>query len=1097
MLRGAVAILLVVGAFTPIGYFLIANDRAAGAVGPEQAQLIEPSTARPEPAERLTYLLAVAILPAGLFGLAWFTRRWDGGGSRWAVAGRLAAEGVLAVGLVAGCWAALAGDKWYHVSHHFGHQHPVIAVPLFLLAIAGCFWPHRLARWVRWTGWAVMLVTAVWVVRVSLFDERHPTASSYHFNAFFSAMVGVHQGRPLLVDSANQYGCYPQLLGPFFRLAGLDVGAVSLVFAALTAASYLAVWAGLVRVCRNPWIALLGCLAVVFFNWLMPMYLLGLDVYFQYRPLRILFPMLAFASAVHTYHHTSRRWYWLTLLGLAVGLLWNLDAGVPAVVAWLGGRALHAIARRPGWNAVRVIGTDVLAAAAAVLAVVTAYVGAVFLAYGAVPDLGRLLVFQRVFYLTGFFMLPMPFPGTWVPVAVVYLSGFYFAVRSALAGDVSPRAQAAFVLSVLGIAGFAYYQGRSHPFVLFLAAWPALPLAAVLLDELVSRPRRLLRPLHLTAAGMILWTLLGAAVGIPVRLPDIDRLSADKSHQGEDDSTGRFAEFIRRHAEPGEEVFIFSIRDGVLHHRTGTSSIAPCSFNELLRTADVAEVNRRFAAGRGTKLFVDRGCTVDDELLVRLHRSTLRQLELHRFEFVARCDQGEVWEYRPVSPVHGLAVGEVGQSLAHFRDVPLSDGPRLLPVGLVLPITLEVVVRPSADQQPYAVVLSNQALDGASGFSLVQLQPGTLTLVTADGERWWPSLTMPVLSGRWNHVSVVIDAHRARAFVNGRGVADCPTAGLPIRQSDEMIRVGDLPAGGREFRGQIRRWRVLSRCLSAEEISAEAALVDPGEADGTPVPTPEEWERRKQDPRLAPAVRWGDGFSFEEPSSLPGCRTFRWSQAEGHLRLVNTAFEPRRVRVRFTTVAATGPGALRVTGPGFDDTIPVSLVPGVFEQEFDLLPGPNLLRFRCDAPPHVHPVRTVVFAVHGLSVSPATGEPILRWEGGFSFEETSPTDPTHRFRWSNAESTLTVLNPTPDARRLKMTFVAAPFAPAPCSLQVAWSGGDEVLRLPAGANFGRTFEFPPGASVIRFRCDGEKSVSPARTVVFCLHRFSLAPNPDQ
>lgn len=1092
MLRGAGLIILAVGLFAPVGYWLITHDDKAGVIGPEQEQLVAPSACRPEPAERTTYLIAAVCLPTALFGMTWLTRRWDEGAARWRVP-RLLAEGVLAVGLVAVAWWAAAGDEFYHLRHHLFATYPLLGVCLSLLAFLSLFWPKRAAIWVRGFGWLTAAAVVALVVYGSVIDDRHPYAAAYHFNAFYAAVVSAHQGRVLTVDTLNQYGLYAQLLQPLFSLIGLNVTTFTAVLGVLSGVSYLAVWYGLVRVVRNPWVAVFGLLALVFFSWLLPLDHSAMDRYYQYRPLRILFPMLAFAGAVWYFRRPSRWLYLVSLSGLAVGVLWNVDAGLPAMVAWLGGRALTAVARSGRWAAVRAIAADGLVAAGVLVAAFAVYSGVVYSASGVAPDFGQMLLFQKVFYGTGFAMLPMPFPGAWVLVGLVYLSGLVFGLRSALAGNATPQAHAAFVLSLLGIALFTYYQGRSHPVVLLAAAWPAVPLSAVLLDQIASS-RRLVRPLHLTAAALLVWVLGGAAAGV---VPCAAECRAINRYQREemrkDFPAGRAAEFISRYAGPGEEVLILSMRDALLHQLTGTRSLSAVSYNELLRKADLAEILRRFEQGRGPLVFRDRRSPEVDH--------TLLMLGQERFAFVAGCEEGELWEYRPGSPTRGLAVGEPGTTFVRFRDAEVASGlRRLIPPPSTPWVTLELVVRPHPDQQPYSVLVSNlTAMDAdLRGFALVQATPGTLTLVTADGGSPRAALTFPIDAGRWNHLVVTLDPSQVRAYVNGRQAAAGPPVTLPAPPPDAKVVIGDAPTGGRAFRGQIRRWRVLPRAFSPEEVAAEARLVEPGEQDPTPPPTAEEWERRTADPRYSPTILWGPGFPFDEPSHVPGCASFRWTDSAGELRLLSESPVPRKVRLRFVTHTASGPGKLQVSGPGFYETVPVTVSPGQFEQEFELSPGQNLLRFRCDAPPLVHPTRTVVFAVHGLTVLPATGEPMLRWASGFSVEETTPGDAPSRFRWSDAEGTLSVLNPTPNPRRVKMTFTAAPFAPAPCTLWVDGPGVNDTVKLtPSGVGYDRVFDLPPGVSDIRFKCDGEKLVHPARTIAFRLERFALELEPKK
>jgi hypothetical protein len=598
------------------------------------------------------------------------------------------------------------------------------------------------------------------------------------------------------------------------------------------------------------------------------------------------------------------------------------------------------------------------------------YAAGIHLAYGVWPDFRQLLVFQQVFYLTGYYMLPMPVPNTWVLVAVVYLAGFCFAVRSAAGGVSSPRSHAAFVLSVLGMALFSYYQGRSTETALCNVGWPAAALAAVLLDELTSGPlRRLLRPLHLAAGGLLLWALSGAAAGVVVHLPVTARTAQANRHAA-DPHIGPAVELIRAHVAPGEDLLALSFRDGVLHHLTDTRPLSPCPYSQLARTEEIDTIRQRLDAHPGVKVFCDRRSSywmpTPDERLWRLG--------LDRFVLLAHGDEGDIWQQTPpLAEDPTLATREAGRLLVRFRDLSLDAGLTLPPVALSTDCTLEVVVRPATEQDPEGWVAGNYDHERpGGGFALVQLTPGSLTLMVGGGNSPQPVLTFPLPAGRWAHVAVTIGPDETTVYVNGRAVASGPTPTAVTGSASGRLTVGNAPTGRRAFRGEFRRLRLLSRRLTPREVEAEARLVEPGPpSPATGVPTAEEWERQRQRSTYAPTLWWGTGFLSEEESSDP---PYRWASATGELGVVNESFRPRRVRLRFTTRSAGGPGELRLTGPGFDEPVRVSLTPTEYEREFELPPGPSAIRFRCDAPPRADPARTAVFAVRGLTLLPSKKE---------------------------------------------------------------------------------------------------------------------------
>jgi len=177
------------------------------------------------------------------------------------------------------------------------------------------------------------------------------------------------------------------------------------------------------------------------------------------------------------------------MLLLGAGVLWNVDSGAAALLAWLAALGYRALFR-PTWRARLAAVAGHLAAAAAGLSAASAgYVGLVFLGHGELPDFRGCLHSQRLFYVHGYYMLPMTFPGPWLPVVLVYLAAYARAAAALVARADSPRSALLVLLAVLGSLLFAYYQGRSHTQCLRLAAWPAVFLLTLFLDDLLARLR--------------------------------------------------------------------------------------------------------------------------------------------------------------------------------------------------------------------------------------------------------------------------------------------------------------------------------------------------------------------------------------------------------------------------------------------------------------------------------------------------------------------------------------------------------------------------------------------------------------------------------
>src|SRR5262249_9594987 len=283
------------------------------------------------PGERLVFLTGLVFLPAVILCLS-FALRW------WTRPGRFLAplENCWIVDLACAslffvfCVFCLVEHQFFHIRHTLFFRHPLAALPLFLGALAAFRFAWN-GRWSRWTAHALALALIMVVGLACVFDEGGTYSQNWHFAAAFNSVVQVHFGKALLIDGRGQYGLYAHFLQPLFALGGLSVLKFTLVMALLLAASYVALWVVLRQAVRNQLVALCGFFALVFTGWLSLRFpkdgrFQWVDPYFQYHPIRFLFPTLLVLLGWKYFRQPSRRLYGGTTVLLSVGVLWNFDS---------------------------------------------------------------------------------------------------------------------------------------------------------------------------------------------------------------------------------------------------------------------------------------------------------------------------------------------------------------------------------------------------------------------------------------------------------------------------------------------------------------------------------------------------------------------------------------------------------------------------------------------------------------------------------------------------------------------------------------------------------------------------------------------------
>jgi hypothetical protein len=616
MLRGAWYILFAACAFWPLASGILAHMT----VSPdEQARLasrfIFPTECRPEPGERTAYLAGLVVLPLLLFGLALAGRRLQTDG--WLrVPAAVSWTVELAVGtlLLVLAWRCLRAESYFPLMRNQFFLHPRISLALSAvgLILLGCLrfdsgWPARMAAVL-----AAGLVGLVFLAHV--FDEHAVYASHVHFIPVYNAMVQVQQGKAILIDMVSQYGLYPHFLTPIFALVGLSVLKFTVVLGLLTALSFGALWVVLREAIPRQSVACLGFLSLIFNCWLFFLFISTtdtrtyLELYFQYFPIRLLFPALAVLLTWRYGHRPSRRLYGGAMILLAAGILWNLDAGVPAFGAWLGALCYTELFAE-GWRD-RAVGVvrHLAAGGLALLGVLAAHSAFTVVRHGSLPHYGEFLAYQKLFYFSGFFMLPMPFPGTWLLVVLVYLAGLTYAAVALAERRNTARAKLVLALSILGAGLFAYYQGRSHPIVLTVACWPCFPLLVIFLDEVLDYwPGWGLRPLPLVTAALLVWVLLGSSISVFSHVDFVGRAIQTQLRLAFGKTPSVVAEeaaLLKKEIPRGEAVLVWSKWEPILHRSARRPTVARCSLVEMVVLEEYQRLRRTLEARPAVRVYV-------------------------------------------------------------------------------------------------------------------------------------------------------------------------------------------------------------------------------------------------------------------------------------------------------------------------------------------------------------------------------------------------------------------------------------------------------------------------------------------------------------
>ena len=314
-----------------------------------------------------------------------------------------------------------------------------------------------------------------------------------HFEATFYSISQVLGGKTILADLPAQYGLYAELLGPFIKLTGVTVLGFTVFLSLLFIVSIIALCifcSFALRLIPLRITAVLTTFLFVGSTWrVLGASIAGIEEYYQLWPLRILFPalMLAIFAVIHRRGLGLAHVTCLAVV-LGIGMIWNLDWGVPsfgAVVAFFLVRLIC------GTTQARMADFLRLALTATIPVVVVAlFAGYLMLKSGGQIHWGDWLKYQAIFYSSGFGMLPLPLvPHAWMVVVATYVYALVHGIATQIRGRADFQSDAMLVLSVLGIGIFTYYQGRSHDTVLTMVMWPAILIAFMAADQTLRAAR--------------------------------------------------------------------------------------------------------------------------------------------------------------------------------------------------------------------------------------------------------------------------------------------------------------------------------------------------------------------------------------------------------------------------------------------------------------------------------------------------------------------------------------------------------------------------------------------------------------------------------
>ncbi|MDO8370157.1 MAG: discoidin domain-containing protein [Candidatus Nitrotoga sp.] len=346
-------------------------------------------------------------------------------------------------------------------------------------------------RWSQLLKWRYLALIAAVVplallsrqVISSTYDE---TTAFWHYQLIVHPIVQAWLGSGIYLNQESLYGFYPVFLLPLWHLLGPpNTTLITVVMASLLFFANASFVAFMFRFNRYKGLAVAFALLAIIFTLQFYPFWPG-DSYFQFFPLRLVFP--AIALVLMCFRVTSVRFPIISYLLLSFGVFWNFETGTIALVSF--GVFAVFVGHSPQWRILsRLVLRHAAMAACGLIISFLVISGYYQLQFGALPDWSALTKYIQI-YASGVHALPMPMWGAWIIPVVIFLGALFVGLRSLFtphAEGERERYAALLAIAVMGILFSKYYQNRSVPLQLIFASWPTFLCLGFLVDIGLSR----------------------------------------------------------------------------------------------------------------------------------------------------------------------------------------------------------------------------------------------------------------------------------------------------------------------------------------------------------------------------------------------------------------------------------------------------------------------------------------------------------------------------------------------------------------------------------------------------------------------------------
>ena len=404
---------------------------------------------------------------------------------------------ILTLLLIYGCWYYSS-----YTSVGLVIKCHLIMYILFVIFVIFFLFKYEEYKKIRYFLIFIVFVFIIWIS--SLFITHDFSQNGYvlhHFDAYYYPIVKIQNGLTPLVDFNSLYGNYSYVFAfilSFFSTDKMYIFSILcslLIFISFGLFSFFSY-----KSINNKiiWFLIVGfylfeCNTIILYNY-------GFQ-YLQYIPHRIIFPMILLCYIWYYLDKKSEKIIYKVIgfIISSLALFWNFETGIFVLATWFL-FLLYEILYYYKLSEFKLYKKDLKKIGLLLLFSIVFYCSLIiiitFIRTGKLLSLVDLIYGISIFSGNGFFMERMNLLHPWIVVVILYSVGITIAIshlRMFKKDNNNFRIDALyFVLSILGIGIFSYYQGRSVIMYFLFVIYPVIILLGMFLDNIAIKYKKVI-----------------------------------------------------------------------------------------------------------------------------------------------------------------------------------------------------------------------------------------------------------------------------------------------------------------------------------------------------------------------------------------------------------------------------------------------------------------------------------------------------------------------------------------------------------------------------------------------------------------------------